>query len=71
MLKTLRTQYEGVIASFSSVKERNEYIRISRENLYALYYTESQKDLIWTYLNGYLSPLDTLLLLGFMDDRRE
>ena len=70
-LKTFKIQYEGVLASFSNIKKKNEYIRISRDNIYALKFTESQKDLIWTYLNGYLSPLDTLLLLGFFDNSTE
>ena len=66
-IKTLRLQYEEVLASFSYIRDRNNFIKQTRDNLYTINLEEFEKDRIWEYMNGYLSSMDTFLLFGFLD----
>lgn len=66
-LRTLRHDYERVLASFLYVRDQNDFIRATRDSLYVMNLEDCQKDRIWEYMNGYLSSMDTFLLFGFLD----
>ena len=53
-LEALKSQYEEVLASFSSfdIKERTHFIYSIRNQFYALSCLEWQKDRMWNYMNG-------------------
>jgi len=53
-LQALKSQYEEILASFSlwELKERNDFIRHARSQIYSLSILEWQKDRIWNCLNG-------------------
>ena len=54
-LEALRLQYEEVLASFLwwQLKERNTFIRGTRNSFYALNLLEWQIDRMWNYMNGF------------------
>ena len=66
-IRTLRHNYERVLASFSFIRDENNFIRETRDSLYAMQLEEFQKDRIWEYMNRYLSPFDTFVFFGFFD----
>lgn len=66
-IRTLRLQYEEVLASFSYIRDENKFIKATRDNLYSMNLEEFEKDRIWEYMNGYLSSMDTFMLFGFLD----
>ena len=66
-IRTLRHDYERVLASFSYIRDKNNFIRETRNNLYSLHLEEFKKDRVWEYMNGYLSPFDTLVFFGFIE----
>lgn len=66
-IRTLRLQYEEVLASFSYIRDENNFIKQTRDNLYSMNLEEFEKDRIWEYMNGYLSSFDTFTLFGFFD----
>ena len=66
-IRTLRRDYERVLASFSFVLDENNFIRQTRNSLYAMQLEEFQKDRIWEYMNGYLSSLEIIVFFGFYE----
>lgn len=66
-IRTLRHDYERVLASFSYIRDENNFIRQTRNSLYAMQLEEFQKDRIWEYMNRYLSSFDTFVFFGFID----
>ena len=66
-IRTLRHDYERVLASFSYVLDENKFIRETRDSLYAMNLEEFQKDRIWEYMNGYLSSLEIIVFFGFYE----
>ena len=54
-LKVLRTQYEDTLRLFSwqQLHEQNEFVRQTRNSIYALKFPEWQRDKIWNYMNHY------------------
>lgn len=55
-LRALKQEYEEVLAFFLSCenyKERNKYIKETRDNFYSLNLKEWQIDLCWEYMNDY------------------
>ena len=70
-IRTLRHNYECVLASFNYVRHKNNFIRETRNNLYETQLEEFQKDRIWEYMNGDLSQLDTFVFFGFFEFDKE
>lgn len=66
-IRTLKVSYQEILTSFSYVRDENNFIRTTRNSLYAMNLEEFQKDRIWEYMNGYLSSTDTFILFGFLD----
>lgn len=66
-LRTLRFQYEGTLSSFFYLRDENNFIKATRDNLYAMQLEEFQKDRIWEYMNGDLSQFDKYVLFGFIE----
>lgn len=66
-IRTLRHDYERVLASFSYLRDENKFIKVTRDNLYAMNLEEFEKDRVWEYMNGDISPIDTFILFGFLD----
>ena len=60
-IETLRLQYEEVLASFSNFeqKQKHEYMRLIKKEIYSLKMLEWKKDKIWEYING-LEYIDVL-----------
>lgn len=56
-IKTLRQNYEDVLASFSyfNLHKKIEIMKKFRDSIYALNFEEWKKDRLWDYLNDYLS----------------
>lgn len=54
-LKSLRTDYEGILATFSyfNIHEKAEFRRKTRDKFYSLNIIEWEKDKIWSYMNGF------------------
>lgn len=54
-LKSLRTDYEGILATFSyfNTHEKVEFRRKTRDKFYSLNLQEWEKDKIWSYMNGF------------------
>ena len=54
-VKQLKRQYNLIALSFSiyEIKDKIEFIRDTRDTIYALNLMEWQKDRIWTYMNDY------------------
>ena len=54
-VKTLRTQYEEVLASFSyfDLKKEIEFKKNTRNSIYKLNILEWQKDKLWGYINRF------------------
>lgn len=50
-LRTLRTQYKEILTSFSYTRERNEFMRKVKNQIYSLKFCESRKDEIWNEMN--------------------
>lgn len=63
-IETLRLQYEEVLASFSNFdqKQKHEYMRLIKNEIYSLKMLEWKKDKIWEYINGleYIEVLKNL-----------
>lgn len=70
-LKTLRLHYEEVLTSFSYIKDENDYIKTSRNNLYSTNLQEFQKDRIWEYINKDLTSVEIFLFFGFLEFEEE
>lgn len=70
-LKALKHQYQGVLASFSIVREENAFILATRNTIYSMNLDEFQKDRVWEYINGDIYPDDTFILFGFFEDEEE
>jgi len=67
-LKALRSQYEEILASFNILHDRSNFIRETRTNLYSLSIKEFEKDNVWEYMNGYLSPIAIVMIFGFWEE---
>lgn len=54
-IKTLKTQYEKVLASFSyfEFKKELEFKKNVKRSIYNLKMSEWKKDKLWEYMNGY------------------
>lgn len=54
-LKTLKIQYNEVLASFSytTTKEHIDFLKHTRDSFYALKFETWKKDKIWDYMNGF------------------
>lgn len=54
-LKSLKTDYEGILATFSyfNIHEKAEFRRKTRDKFYYLNLQEWEKDKIWSYMNGF------------------
>ena len=66
-LRTLKLSYMDRLTSFFYLRDENNFIKATRDNLYAMQLEEFQKDRIWEYMNGDLSSFDTFVLFGFFD----
>lgn len=65
-IETLRTQYEEILTSFyyMEIKERNKFIKNTRDQIYSLKYNVVIKDKIWSYMNDYTDLWSFIFLLG-------
>ena len=70
-LRTLKHEYNRVLASFSIVREENAFILATRNAIYSMNLDEFQKDRVWEYINGDIYPDDTFILFGFFEDEEE
>lgn len=54
-LKSLRTDYEGILATFSyfDLHEKVLFLKNTRDSFYSLNLQEWEKDKIWDYMNGF------------------
>ncbi len=54
-LKTLKTQYEEILASFSCFELRKEvnFKVHTKRQFYSLKFEEWKRDKLWNYMNGY------------------
>lgn len=54
-LRTLKNQYCGILASFSSweTKEKSDFIRKTRDQFYSFNFKEWVIDRFWNYMNGF------------------
>lgn len=53
-VRTLKTQYQGVLMSFYFLKnpqQEERFIRETRKEIYSLQFDEWKKDKIWEYMN--------------------
>lgn len=66
-IRTLKLRYEELLTSFLYIRDENNFIRKTRDSLYSMNLEEFQKDRIWEYMNGYLSPFDTFVFFGFYE----
>lgn len=48
---TLKTEYQKVLASFYYVRDRNNFMREVKQQIYALNFNENRKDEVWNELN--------------------
>ena len=67
-IRTLKLSYVECLTSFFYIRQRNKFIKATRDSLYALHIEEFQKDRIWEYMNGYLSPIQIFMLFGFLEE---
>ena len=67
-IRTLKLSYLERLTSFFYVTQQNKFVKATRDSLYALHIEEFQKDRIWEYMNGYLSPVETFIYFGFKED---
>lgn len=67
-IRTLKLSYVERLTSFFYIRQRNKFIKATRDSLYALHIEEFQKDRIWEYMNGYLSPIQIFMLFGFLEE---
>lgn len=53
-IRALKEEYQGTLTLFSytSIKEKREYIERQRDNIYALDLKEWQKEKLWEYMNN-------------------
>ena len=53
-IRALKEEYQGTLTLFSytSIKEKREYIERQRNNIYALDLKEWQKEKLWEYMNN-------------------
>ena len=66
-LKALKFQYRGALASFPHFKDAKKILQRNRDIIYDLDIEEFEKDRIWEYLNGDLSPIDIINFFGFWE----
>ena len=66
-IRTLKNSYVELLASFFNIREENNFIRTTRDNLYASNLEEYQKDRIWEYMNDYLTRFDILVFFGIWE----
>lgn len=54
-LKSLRTDYEGILATFSyfDLHDKVLFLKNTRDKFYSLNLQEWEKDKIWDYMNGF------------------
>lgn len=54
-LEALKTQYEGILASFSyfQLREKVEFLRKTKKKFYSLNFKEGEINKLWEYMNGY------------------
>lgn len=54
-LKSLRTDYEGILATFSyfNLHEKALFLKNTRDSFYSLNLQNWEKDKIWSYMNGF------------------
>lgn len=54
-LKTLKIEYEGILASFSyfQLHDKVEFLRKTKESFYSLKLKEWEINKLWEYMNGY------------------
>lgn len=54
-IEAIKTQYKGVLASFSykETKERNYYMRLMKLQIYSLRFERWKIDRLWEYMNDY------------------
>lgn len=67
-IRTLKLSYLERLTSFFYVTQENQFIKATRDSLYALHIEEFQKDRIWEYMNGYLSPVEIFIYFGLKED---
>jgi len=67
-LRTLKHEYNRVLASFSIVREENAFILATRNKIYSMNLLQDfEKDRVWEYLNGDIHGCDTILIFGFWE----
>lgn len=66
-LRTLRLQYEELITSFLYLHDQINFIRETRDTIYALPIEEFEKDRVWEYMNGDISPIDAFILFRILN----
>lgn len=66
-IRTLKLSYWERLTSFSNVFEENIFIYKTRKSIYVLNIEEFQKDRVWEYMNGDLTPIDVFMLFGFLE----
>jgi len=66
-IRTLKHEYNRVLASFSHVQDENAFILATRTKIYSLNLEEFEKDRVWEYLNGDILPCDTIYIFGFWE----
>lgn len=54
-LKTLKIEYEGILASFSyfQLHDKVEFLRKTKNDFYSLKLKEWEINKLWEYMNGY------------------
>ena len=65
-LRTLKIQYDEFLMSFFTIKEKNKFIKETRDSIYSLLIEEFQKDRIWEYMNGDILPLEAFVLFRIL-----
>ena len=68
-IKALKQEYHDVLASFSiyEVKEKAEYIKTLRKEIYKLEISEWKKDKLWEFMNG---DVPYSMLLSFRNGQK-
>lgn len=66
-IRQIKDDYNNMLSSFNYVRDKNKYIKATRDNLYSMNLEEFQKDRIWEYMNGYLSSLEIIVFFGFYE----
>lgn len=64
-VKTLKPQFEGILASFSYFEQPDKvkFIKDLRDKIYALNFEEWKKDRLWDYINDFL-PYEELISIA-------